>query len=124
MAQYAIFIYAAAPADRVELTPEESAAHQRHADELIAAGGTMVAAFALEPTTSARSVRPGLVTDGPFIESREVIAGLYVVEAADQRAAVEIAQLNPALAQGAGLEVRRVESGFVAPADGDTLNDH
>jgi hypothetical protein len=41
-------------------------------------------------------VRGDVVTDGPFIEAKEVVAGFYVLEAPDLDVALRIAKLNPA----------------------------
>jgi hypothetical protein len=73
----------------------------------------MVAAFALEPEGTAKSLRRGTVTDGPFIETKEVIAGFYVVDAPDLDAALAIARQNPVLRQGGGLEVRPVAGSYL-----------
>jgi hypothetical protein len=54
------------------------------------------------------------VTDGPFIDAKEVIAGLAIIEAPDLDAALAIARANPATQQGGGVEVRPVEGGFIA----------
>jgi hypothetical protein len=48
------------------------------------------------------------VTDGPFVETKEALNGIYVVEARDLDHAVEIAKLCPAPAPGGGVEVRPV----------------
>jgi hypothetical protein len=77
--------------------------------------GTLVAAFALQPAAdTATSIRGDVVTDGPFIDAKEVIAGLTVIEAPDLDAALAIARANPATQQGGGVEVRPVEGGFIA----------
>ncbi|WP_129663721.1 YciI family protein [Phytoactinopolyspora endophytica] len=113
MAQYAILIYDKIPTDDAEPRPEDRAAHDRHAKE-IEKRNAMVAAFALEPSTTATSIRGDMVTDGPFIDAKEVIAGFCVIEAADLDSALEIARGNPALQHGGGVEVRPVESWGVA----------
>lgn len=114
MAQYAMLIYAKTPTDDAESRPEERAAHDRHAEE-IEKRGAMVAAFALEPSTTATSIRADAITDGPFLDAKEVIAGFCIIEAPDLDAALEIARSNPATQQGGGVEVRPVESGGVVP---------
>lgn len=111
MAQYAILIYANDSAQTVE----ETRPHDRYADEVVASGA-MVAAFALKPVATATSIRGDVITDGPFVDAKEVVAGFYVVEAADLDAALEIARRNPVTRQGGGVEVRPVDGGFVAPA--------
>jgi hypothetical protein len=112
VAQYAILIYANDSAHSPEATTEDLEPHSRHADEEINAG-TMLAAFALQPVATATSVRGDIVTDGPFVDAKEVIAGFYVIEAPDLDAALKVARRNPATQQGGGVEVRPVDSFFV-----------
>jgi len=40
----------------------------------------MSAAFALESVATATSIRGDAVTDGPFLEGKEVVAGFYIIE--------------------------------------------
>jgi hypothetical protein len=47
-----------------------------------------------------------IVTDGPFAECKEVVAGFLVVDAASREEAIEIAKRCP-VARGAVIEVRR-----------------
>ncbi|MFB9238758.1 YciI family protein [Plantactinospora siamensis] len=115
MPQYAVLIYPAA--DDAQAGPEVLQAHDRHAAELERSGG-LVAAFALEPDATATSIRADAVTDGPFVDAKEVVAGFYVIEAPDLDAALRIAGANPAVAQGGGVEVRPVEGSFVRPTAG------
>jgi hypothetical protein len=114
MAQYAVLIYAADSADGSDAGPEDLQAHDRHGVEL-AKSGCLAAAFALEPGGTATSIRGDAVTDGPFVDAKEVVAGFYVIEAADLDAALRIAGRNPAVQQGGGVEVRPVAGGFVRP---------
>jgi hypothetical protein len=114
MAQYAVLIYANDSAHSADATPEDTAVHDRYAEELDEAG-CMVAAFALEPIATATSIRGDVVTDGPFVDAKEVIAGFYVIDAADLDEALRIAGRNPATQQGGGVEVRPVAGSFVRP---------
>jgi hypothetical protein len=116
MAQYAILIYANDAGDGAgaEAPAEALRPHQRYADELVSSGA-MVAAFALQPVATATSLRGDVVTDGPFVDTKEVVAGFYVIEAPDLDAALDIAGRNPALQQGGGVEVRPVRGGFLTP---------
>jgi len=61
----------------------------------------------------ATSIRGGGVTDGPFVDSKEIVAGFYVIDAPDLDAALAIAGTNPVVREGGGVEVRPVHSGFV-----------
>ncbi|MFI2350851.1 YciI family protein [Streptomyces sp. NPDC019443] len=47
----------------------------------------MITAYALQSTDTATSQRGDVVTDGPFIDSKEVIAGFCIIEAPDLDAA-------------------------------------
>jgi hypothetical protein len=49
-----------------------------------------------------------LVTDGPYTESKEIIGGVFVIQARDYEHAVEIASQCPQLGYGS-VEVREVE---------------
>ena len=115
MAQYAILIYAHDSAHAPDATADELETCDDHSDEL-ADGGSMVAAYALTPRDMATSVRADAITDGPFLDSKEVVAGFYVIEAPDLDAALAVARLNPVVRDGGGVEVRPVHSTFVKPA--------
>lgn len=67
----------------------------------------------LEPAESAKTVRSGgedgqIVTDGPYAEAKEAIAGYLVFEAGDIDAAVELAREIPAARLGGAVEVRPI----------------
>ena len=47
-----------------------------------------------------------VVTDGPFVESKEIVGGYSIVKADSLAAAVELAQGCPALSYGGDVEVR------------------
>lgn len=49
-----------------------------------------------------------IVSDGPFVESKELIGGYYQVMAADYEAAIEIAQDYPDYDLGGSVEIREV----------------
>lgn len=112
MAQYAVLIFDNPTAG--EYTPEQQAASSRHADDLVDSGA-MIAAYALQSVDTATSLRGDVVTDGPFVDTKEVIAGVCIVEAPDLDAALELARRNPAVQWGrGGVEVRPV-AGSIAP---------
>ena len=115
MAQYAILIYTHDSAHAPDATPYDLEPCDRHSDELVASGA-MIMAYALTPSEMATSVRADAITDGPFLDSKEVVAGFYVIEAPDLDAALAIARLNPVMRDGGGVEVRPVHSSFVKPA--------
>jgi hypothetical protein len=116
MAQYAVLIIGTDSAHAPDATEEDVEVHTRHAEELIGSG-VMVAAFALTPRDMATTVREDFVSDGPFLDSKEVVAGFYVIEAPDLDAALAIAKRNPAVAMGAALEVRPVHTSYLGQAN-------
>ena len=65
------------------------------------------------PTMSVRT-RSGKLsaTDGPFVETKEVIGGVFVIEAYDMDDAIRVAALHPAARMGEeygwGLEIRPI----------------
>jgi hypothetical protein len=102
MAQYAVLIYErVAPED---LPPEVMQAHGQLPGRIAELGGREVAGMALQPSETATSIRGGVVTDGPFIETKEVLAGVFVIEARDLDHALAIANLTPIV--DGGVEVR------------------
>jgi hypothetical protein len=111
MAQYAVLIIGTDSAHAPDATEEDLAVHTRHHNELVESG-MLVTAWALTPKDMATSVQEDLVTDGPFIDSKEVVAGFYVLEATDLDAALAIVKRNPALPMGARLEVRPVHGSY------------
>ncbi|MGC2484738.1 MAG: YciI family protein [Acidimicrobiales bacterium] len=74
-------------------------------------GSSIRGGNALQPTrtaTSLREVSPGefVVTDGAFAETKEALAGYYVVEAANLDEAIALAKQVPS--PNGGLEVRPI----------------
>jgi len=85
-----------------------NARHLDFNDGLRATGNFIVAeALAPAPETKTVSTRGGRlhVTDGPFTETKEVIAGFYLIEAETLEQATEIASRIPSAAFGT-IEVR------------------
>jgi hypothetical protein len=80
-------------------------------DERLRAEGLCVASEALEPVATAATVRVRdgriAITDGPFAETKEQLAGFYLVEADDLNHAISIAQRIPPARVGS-IEVRPV----------------
>ena len=95
-----------------DATPEQSAAMldaytafgEKHAAEIKAGHG-------LQPSTTATSVRvrdgERLVTDGPFAETREQLAGYYLVDVANLDEAIAAAAEIPGAGNGT-VEVRPI----------------
>ena len=80
-------------------------------DEEVRQSGHCVASEALQPVASATTVRVRngklQVTDGPFAETKEILAGFYMIEARDLNEAIQIASRIPP-AQVGSIEVRPI----------------
>ena len=109
MTQYAILIYGDESAFKNQSQEAWAAmldAHTAFAKAVSDLGGTIAGGEALALTPTATSIRNGVVTDGPFVETKEAFGGFYLVEARDLDHALEIAKLCPA--PSGGVEVRPV----------------
>jgi hypothetical protein len=73
--------------------------------------GLLLAAEALQPIDTATTVRVRngkvSVTDGPFAETKEQLAGFYLIEARDLNEAIQVAAKIPPAREGC-VEVRPV----------------
>jgi hypothetical protein len=111
MPQYMLFIYQ--PADN-PLTPEQMAEMAPRWDEYtqgLQAAGVLVAGDALERPDTATTVRERggetQFTDGPFAETKEFLAGYYLVDCPDLDTALDHASRMPNVSYGS-VEVRPV----------------
>ena len=87
-------------------------------DKSVRASGHCVASEALQPVATATTVRvrngKTSITDGPFAETKECLAGFYMVEARDLNEAIQIASRIPP-AQIGSIEVRPIRPIREAP---------
>jgi len=78
-------------------------------DETLRKGGHYVYSNALEFVDRAATVRvkkgKAVVTDGPYVETREQVGGYILIEAKDKQEAIELASKIPSIRIG-GIEVR------------------
>ena len=110
--QYAMLIYH--EPDLFDRLPEEEV--QRSSPEYYALrddpacrGGGHLQPIVTATTLRERDGRP-LVTDGPFADTKEVLGGYYVIEAADLDAATAFAERIPVIRQGGAVEIRPLVS--------------
>jgi hypothetical protein len=84
---------------------DEMRLHEQFMEAVRAAGASVVGGEALQPSSTASTVRgDALVTDGPFADTKEALGGFYVIEAPDLDVALRLAKLCPA----GNVEVRPV----------------
>jgi hypothetical protein len=102
MPRYAVLLYERVLPD--DLPEEVRAGHAAMPERVAEAGGRIVAGLAVREPETATSIRGDLLTDGPFIESKEVMGGLFIIEARDLDHAIELAKLTPVV--DGGVELR------------------
>ena len=106
--KYALLIYPK-PGSHEALPPEEyapvNAQYLALRDDPRCLGGGH-----LQPAATATTLRQNgsdaLITDGPFADTKEVLGGYYVIDAANLDDALEFAQQIPAVGLGGAVEVR------------------
>jgi hypothetical protein len=90
---------------------EMSELNRRHLElnEALLDSGHFVEAEALQPAVAATCVRvrngKTTLTDGPYAETKEMVAGFYLIEARDLNEAIQVASRLPAAPLGT-VEVR------------------
>ena len=87
-------------------------------DQSVRSSGHCIASEALQPVATATTVRVRngkvSVTDGPFAETKECLAGFYMIEARDLNEAISIASRIPPAKVGS-IEVRPIRPIREAP---------
>ena len=68
--------------------------------------GKLAGGNGLQSTATATSIRGDVVTDGPFVETKEALGRFYLLEADDLDQAIKMAKMVPA--RFGGVEVRPV----------------
>ena len=95
-------------ADKLHAVPDRECAACGHG---LRKSGVLLAAEPLHPVETAATVRVRSgrvsVTDGPFAETKEQLAGFYLIDAHDLNEAIQIASKIPPAREGS-IEVRPV----------------
>jgi hypothetical protein len=114
MAKYLVLIYGdeAKWAGSSPQWQQENA--ERHRSFNAAAGSAVLGGEELEPAAKAITLRSKSggrpqATDGPFLETKEVVGGYYLLEASDMDEAIALAgQIPEASAPFSGVEIRAI----------------
>ncbi len=108
--QYALVVYTEPGYDEALSDEERAASYAQYL--ALADDAHCVAAARLQPVETATSVRVvggrTLMTDGPFADTKEVLGGFSLIEAANLDEAVEFATRIPAVRHGGVAEIRPV----------------
>jgi hypothetical protein len=113
--KYALLIYTPYEARGQALPEAVEERYRAYAGFMEEAGSKLVGGEELEAPSTATTVRVDdggdlVTTDGPFAETKEQLAGFFVVEAADLDEAIQIAGEIPSASFGS-IEVRPVAPG-------------
>ncbi len=111
MAQYLVLIYGSEADYQAGGDAMWDESLRTHTEFALNNGDAIVNGNALEPVASATSIRASddggfVVTDGPFVETKEALGGYYLLEAADLDEAIAIAKQVPM--PFGGVEVRPI----------------
>jgi hypothetical protein len=108
--KYMLLIYAE-PKATTEAERQACYVKSKQLAQDLHANGQYLAASPLQPTSAASSIRvrdgKALVTDGPFMETREQLGGYFLIEAKDRDEAIGIAARIPGASYGT-VEIRPV----------------
>jgi hypothetical protein len=106
-----LFVYRGAGDAMAKLTPEEQQQHMQKWEKWI--GEAMQKGWMLNPgdaltpegcVVNAKKV----VTDGPFVEAKEIVGGFSIVQTDSLQDAAQLAKGCPGLLAGGSVEVRRL----------------
>jgi hypothetical protein len=112
MTKYMILIFGDEAEWSVMNPDEEQRITQAHAEFRAKAGAAILADGQLEPTQTATSLRMGVngqptITDGPYLEAKEVLGGFYLLEAEDLDQVIALASgLREVHVGHSGVEIR------------------
>ena len=105
-----LFVYRGNNEAFAKMSPEEMQQHNAKWGAWI--GAAMQQGWMVDPgdalTPEGQVVKAKVVTDGPFVESKEIVGGYSVVQADTVQAAAKLASGCPGLQFGGSVEVRRL----------------
>lgn len=93
---------APSPAQMEQMYAQFNAWRERFQENIVNMGGKL---------GSGKVVTSEAVTDGPFIEAKEIVGGFMIVSASSLEEAVEIARQSPGVGMpGSSVEVREIKT--------------
>jgi len=106
-------IFRGGAVSRDDLSPSELQAHvekwYRWSDELARQGRARNIGTALDNPGATVRGHERVVTDGPYAESKDLVTGSMIVEAASLEDAIDVARMCPTYEFGGSVEVRPVQ---------------
>jgi hypothetical protein len=110
--QYMLQIYSSEARDQFDHLPEDEQKAILGEYFALSEAPGVKGGYQLQPAETATTVRVQdgrtLTTDGPFLDTKEVLGGYFLYDADDLDAAIEMASRIPAARMGGAIEVRPV----------------
>jgi hypothetical protein len=107
MKEFAL-VFRRAPFDANQVSPKEMqeiAKKWDHWHEELASQGKVGSSVRLTPEGKVLK-GSGVITDGPFVELREILGGIYILKAESLEEAITLAHGCPILGLGGSVEIR------------------
>jgi hypothetical protein len=119
--RFMVIVPASKESEAGKLPDSEHLKQMMHFNEDLVKAGVMLAGEGLHPTSKGARLKFGsgkaAVIDGPFTESKELIAGFWLIQAKSKAEAIEWMSRAP-FGPGTELEIRQVhEAADFAPVD-------
>jgi hypothetical protein len=122
--RYMVLVKATAESEAGTMPEPEVFEEMNTFNEELVKAGVLLAGEGLHPSSQGARVRfhgkEGTVIDGPFAETKELIAGFWILDVKSKEEAVEWMRRAP-MRDGEELEIRRV---YEAEDFGDALPEH
>ncbi len=91
------------PAQMEQMFAKFNAWKEKYRDNIVDMGGKLGGA--------GKIVKADSVTDGPFVEAKEVIGGFMIISASTEEEAIEVARESPGVGMpGSSIEVRAIHT--------------
>ncbi len=108
--RYALLVYETEAGVRGRTDPEYQAAYQAYIKAIYGSGVAFAGSGLQDAVTTATTLRVSngerQIQDGPFVDTKEQLAGFFLIEVPDLDKALEWAARCPSTARGGIVEVR------------------
>lgn len=108
--RYALLVYETEAGVKGRTEPEYQAAYQAYIKAIYGAGVAVAGSGLQDAATTSTTLRlvegKRQIQDGPFIDTKEQLAGFFLIDVPDLDKALEWAARCPSLAYGGSVEVR------------------
>nr|WP_314544125.1 YciI family protein [uncultured Massilia sp.] len=107
--KFIVFVKASADSEAGVMPSEQLMADMGRFNEELAMAGVLLAADGMHPSSKGARIRydgaKRTVVDGPFAETKELVAGYWIIEVGSLQEAIEWMKKAPSPHEGAGGEV-------------------